>query len=203
MNGKKIAKTLEREHLAEAEFLGSFADLHQFPDEYSDVCFIGRSNSGKSTLLSALIKNASLVKISKTPGSTKTVNFFKRKNLYLVDLPGYGYARANHAQRDTLSLIIGNYLNKRKNIKTAFLLLDCYRDLKETEHYIIQLMRERNIPLILLLTKIDRLNQKEKAKLNVKIHKEYERLFFLVFPISGRERENTDQLVHYINSLSG
>ena len=192
-----------KEHLDEAEFLGSFAEVESMPAECHDVCFIGRSNSGKSTLLSAMIKNSSLIKISKQPGSTRTVNFFRKNNLYLVDLPGYGYAKTGFANRDTLSRIISDYLTKRPNIKTAFLLLDCNRDLKETEHFVIDLMKERRIPLILVLTKIDRLNQAEMAKLNRKIKNEFHDSFFITFAVSGRERKNIADILNYIKSLGG
>lgn len=191
----------DKEQLGEAEFIGSFADVETMPSEYPEVCFIGRSNSGKSTLLSALIKNSSLVKISKQPGSTRTVNFFQKKNLYLADLPGYGYAKTNFANRDTLSQIINTYLSERQNIKTVFLLLDCYRDIQETEEYVISLMRKRNIPLVLILTKIDRLNQREMSELNKKIRDKYNNLFFLTFAISGRDRKNLGELLNYIKSL--
>jgi len=200
---KKTNENVDKELLGEALFLGSFADVPSMPTECSEVCFIGRSNSGKSTLLSAMMKNSSLVKISKQPGSTRTVNFFQKNNLYLVDLPGYGYAKTNFANRDTLSKILDDYLTRRLNIKTAFLLLDCNRDLKETEEYVIDLMKKRHIPLVLVLTKIDRLNQGELAKLKKKIQNDFEGKFFQIFAISGRERKNISELVNYIKSLGG
>ncbi|MDH4261577.1 MAG: ribosome biogenesis GTP-binding protein YihA/YsxC [Spirochaetia bacterium] len=203
MISKISSEKIEKEHLGEAQFLSSFADVESMPQECSDVCFIGRSNSGKSTLLSALMKNSSLVKISKQPGSTRTVNFFQKNNLYLVDLPGYGYAKTNFANRDALSKIINDYLTKRENIKTAFLLLDCNRDIKETEEYVVSIMKKRKIPLILILTKIDRLNQREMVKLKNKIKEFYSEMFFLTFAISGRDRKNISELVNYIKSLGG
>jgi len=203
MISKNKSVSSDKENLTEAQFIGSFAEVASMPSEFSDICFIGRSNSGKSTLLSSFIKNSRLVKISKQPGSTRTVNFFLRKNLYLVDLPGYGYAKTNFENRDTLSRIINEYLTERTNIKTAFLLLDCYRDIGETEEYVVSLMQKRNIPIILILTKVDRLNQKEKVQLDNKVKEIYSDMFFLTFAVSGRERKNINDLINYIKSLGG
>ncbi|MDH4199934.1 MAG: ribosome biogenesis GTP-binding protein YihA/YsxC [Spirochaetia bacterium] len=193
----------ERDKLSEADFVGSFTDVMQMPTDLREICLMGKSNSGKSTLISSLIRNSSNVKISKSPGSTKTVNFFKLGNLHLVDLPGYGYAKTSHSGRNLLSEIIDHYLTLRKNIAAAFLLLDCNRDLGEAEEYLVELMRQRNIPLILILTKIDRLNQKEMSFLNKKIKDYFETYFFQVFAVSGKKRENLLPLLNYIRSLGG
>lgn len=191
------------EKLHKAEFLGSFADVNSMPEGLAEVCVLGRSNSGKSTLISALIQNPAAVKISSKPGSTKTVNFFKVKNLFLVDLPGYGYARTGFTERDQLSQIIHNYITQRKTINAAFLLLDCKRELKEAENYIIDVMKKRHIPLTLVLTKIDRLNQKEMALLRKKIEKDFGRFFFQVFAVSARDKKNLPEILNFIQSLGG
>ena len=128
MEFKYLKHGYDQLKLSEARFLGSFVKIPDMPGEFREICFMGRSNSGKSTLLSSFFQNPSIVKTSSKPGSTKTVNFYQLNNLYLADLPGYGYAKTSHSGRDELSKIIANYLENRTNIMCAFLLLDCLRN---------------------------------------------------------------------------
>ncbi|NXB50595.1 GTPB8 protein, partial [Leucopsar rothschildi] len=118
------------------------------------VCFIGRSNVGKSSLIRALFSLAPEVevRVSKTPGHTKKINFFKvGKYFTLVDMPGYGY----RAPQDFVEMVEA-YLQERRNLKRTFLLVDGVVGLQKTDHIAIEMLEEFGIPYVMVLTKIDR-----------------------------------------------
>ena len=191
----------DREKFASLEFLGSFVAPEKIPKDLAQVCFLGRSNSGKSTLISSLSSNPSVVRTSKKPGQTRTLNVFKRRGLYVVDMPGYGYASISKSQRDGLSMLISNYLHSKVNLRAGFLLMDCKREPETEEIYIKNIFLEKGIPLILLLTNVDRLNQKEMAKLKTKF-KEYEKEFAHIVTISSQKPLNIQYIVNYMESLA-
>lgn len=161
----KIKKSPKKDTLAEASFIGSYVKPAEMEGGLPEICFLGRSNAGKSSLIASLFHNPSIVKVSKKPGSTITLNQFVWKEIHIVDLPGFGYARTSHAQKEKLSQLIYRYLSERKECNLGFLLLDCNRGLQAEEEYIIKTFYEAKKPLVLLLTKVDRLNQKEMAAL--------------------------------------
>lgn len=184
-------------------FLGSYVTPAQMPRaEKGEVCVMGRSNSGKSSLIAALSKNPSLVKTSSKPGSTRTLNLYVWENLYITDLPGYGYATASYGLRRQLSSQISTYLQERENLRGGFLLLDCKREPKEEEFYLARLFQEKRLPLLLLLTKSDRLNQAQASALQ-KRKKKWEDFFHLTIEVSARNRKNLMLLHRFLNSLGG
>ena len=193
-------RTLDRETLSKGKFIQSFAAGNQLPNDLPEVAFLGRSNSGKSTLLSSLIHNASIVKTSGKPGSTTTVNYFQIGGIYLVDLPGYGYAKRSKNERGQLQAAIDWYLANTKNLVAGFLLLDCLRSPEEEEFKIAELFAQNHKPLSLLLSKADRLNQKETSQVVRKI-KEFENKFFEVQFISAAKGKGIAPLVERLNSL--
>ncbi len=167
-SGSRSEKQTAANTLTPASFLGSYAELSQMATGLPEICFLGRSNAGKSSFIASLFHNPSLVKVSKKPGSTRTINQFLWNSVHVVDLPGYGYAKTSHREKEKLSELIALYIEKRKELSLGFLLLDCNRRLQPEEVYIIQRFHRRKIKLVLLLTKIDRLNQKELAALKKK-----------------------------------
>ncbi|NXP43631.1 GTPB8 protein, partial [Heliornis fulica] len=119
-----------------------------------EVCFIGRSNVGKSSLIRALFSLSPEVevRVSKTPGHTKKMNFFKvGKYFTLVDMPGYGY----RAPRDFVEMVEA-YLQERDNLRRTFLLVDGMVGLQKTDHIAVEMLEEFGIPYVMVLTKIDR-----------------------------------------------
>ncbi|KAI6078950.1 GTP-binding protein 8 [Aix galericulata] len=127
---------------------------HAPPPALPEVCFIGRSNVGKSSLIRALfaLSPAVEVRVSKTPGHTKKMNFFKvGKYFTLVDMPGYGY----RAPEDFVEMVEA-YLQKRQNLKRTFLLVDGVVGLQKTDHIAVEMLEEFGIPYVMVLTKIDR-----------------------------------------------
>lgn len=183
-----------------ARFRGSYVNPQDFPTDKKQICFLGRSNSGKSTLLSALLANPKIVKVSSVPGSTQTINFYEYGNIYLVDLPGYGYTAHGKKKSRELSQIMEIYLTKNFYLKAGFLLLDCVRQPKEEELAIAEFFLNQKIPLFLLLTKSDKLNQKQKAKILKEI-KTFEKFFHLIWLISAHNKEGVDRVLNFILSL--
>ncbi|NWJ10000.1 GTPB8 protein, partial [Crypturellus undulatus] len=128
---------------------------HAPPPALPEVCFVGRSNVGKSSLIRALFAlspDGVEVRVSKTPGHTKKMNFFNvGKYFTLVDMPGYGY----RAPQDFVEMVEA-YLQERPNLKRTFLLVDGVVGLQKTDHIGIEMLEEFGIPYVLVLTKIDR-----------------------------------------------
>ncbi|NWX48257.1 GTPB8 protein, partial [Steatornis caripensis] len=127
---------------------------HAPPPALPEVCFIGRSNVGKSSLIRALFSLSPEVevRVSKTPGHTKKMNFFKvGKYFTLVDMPGYGY----RAPQDFVEMVEA-YLQERRNLKRTFLLVDGVVGLQKTDHTAVEMLEEFGIPYVMVLTKIDR-----------------------------------------------
>lgn len=183
-----------------ARFAGSFAKVSELPNEKPEVCFLGRSNSGKSSLLRALLSNPRVVKISGKPGHTRTANLFLTDRAQLVDLPGYGYAKVSHSIRDDMSRLLGDYLQGRPTLRAGFLTHDCRRELTREELQLASLFREARIPLILVMTKADKLNQKEKAAKRKQIQS-YEDSFHSVQLVSAHEGTGLDYILRFIQSL--
>jgi len=147
------------------EFIGSFPDpLHPLDPPLPEVAFLGRSNVGKSSLLNALTGRPGLARVSRTPGRTTTMNVFRFPTFYLIDLPGYGYARASHTARAGFSELLETYLAQRKTLSAVVWLLDI-RHLPSAED---QAHREslagREVPTLVVLTKADKLTRREQQK---------------------------------------
>jgi GTP-binding protein len=130
------------------------------------VAFCGRSNSGKSSLINSIIGRKDYVHVSSTPGKTRSLNFFLlNKKIFLVDLPGFGYAKASHSVRDYLEDVVNGYLNHVDTLRILFILCDSSRKFPEEEKTLIPVCFRRNILPIIVRTKIDKLNQKEMSQL--------------------------------------
>jgi GTP-binding protein len=134
-----------------------------------EVAMAGRSNVGKSSLINHWL-GQKVAKTSATPGKTKLLNFFLVEEKFLVvDLPGYGYAKAARFEVEGWSQAIDRYLNERKSLKLILLLIDSRREIKEEDQCLIDWAKEHKIPLLLIFTKTDKLSQSEKMAL-VKKH---------------------------------
>ena len=128
------------------------------------VIFLGRSNAGKSSLINALTRT-DLAKVSKTPGKTRSINYFKYgPHLLLVDLPGFGYARRSKEERKEWADLIRAFFDHAPPRLMGFLLVDCHRELDREEGDLLFAFHERSYPLEILLTKADRLKQAERNK---------------------------------------
>lgn len=144
-------------------FLKGVVDADGLPHPRElEVAFAGRSNVGKSSLLNALVGRKALARTSNTPGRTREVNFFELDDrVYLVDLPGYGYARASKREAAGWNRLIRNYLKGRAPLARVFLLIDARHGLKATDKPILELMDVSAVSYQGVLTKADKLKQDE------------------------------------------
>ncbi|MGC4022235.1 MAG: ribosome biogenesis GTP-binding protein YihA/YsxC [Cyclobacteriaceae bacterium] len=149
-----------------AEFVMSNTEWQKCPlSQNPEFAFIGRSNVGKSSLINALTERKNLAKTSANPGKTQTINhFLVNKNWNLVDLPGYGFASVSRTARSSWGKMIEQYLINRENLYCTFVLLDSRLAPQKIDFEFITWMGERNLPIAIVLTKIDKLKQQELAR---------------------------------------
>ena len=145
-----------------AEFIMSNSDVAKCPkDKFPEYAFIGRSNVGKSSLINMLMQRKNLAKTSGRPGKTQLINhFIINKSWYLVDLPGYGYARVSKSSKKVFQKFITHYFNKREQLILAFVLIDCRHEPQKVDLEFMQWMGENQIPFCIAFTKADKLKPK-------------------------------------------
>ena len=143
--------------VAHAEFVVSNTEVDQFPkSKIPEYAFIGRSNVGKSSLINMLCNQKKLAKTSSKPGKTQLINHFLiNKKWYLVDLPGYGYAKASKTEKKTFQKFIVNYFIKRKELVSAFLLIDIRHNPQPIDLDFLRWLGENLIRFSIIFTKVD------------------------------------------------
>ena len=143
------------------EFITSANKASQFvPDEGAEVAFAGRSNSGKSSAINAILSRRGLARTSKTPGRTQLVNFFSvGENRRVTDLPGYGYAKVPDAVREHWGKLMDTYFRHRQSLAGLFIVMDARRPLTEFDQGMLGWAAEAGCPVHLLLTKADKLSR--------------------------------------------
>ncbi len=162
----------------ECEFLMGAVDLASLPEANApEVAFAGRSNVGKSSLLNALTDRKGLARTSNTPGRTQQLNFFflgsrDELGLYLVDLPGYGYAKVSKSLVKDWVKLMRAYLRGRPNLKRVFVLVDGRHGIKDSDLDIMKMMDETAVSYQIILTKMDKVKAKEKETLLKKVNAE-------------------------------
>ena len=169
--------------LKNVTFIKSAYSLEQLPiGNINEVCIVGRSNVGKSSLINALTNNYNMAKTSKTAGCTRALNYFLvDQKYYLVDLPGYGFAKANKQEISGWNHLIINYLKGSKNLTRVFLLIDARHWLKKNDIEVMNMMDEWGLNYQIILTKTDKINAQELADLKEKF-KEASKLFTALHP---------------------
>ncbi len=155
-----------------AEFKCSSERISQVPkDDLRDIAFIGRSNVGKSSLINMLTRRQGLAKVSATPGKTRLINHFAiDRQWYLVDLPGYGYARTSKAQRGAFAKIITDYVLKCEKMHYLFVLVDIRLEPQRIDLDFIRMLGENGVPFGVIFTKADKLS-KTQAERSVERYK--------------------------------
>jgi GTP-binding protein len=152
--------------IKQADFVGSFVRSDAAPkDGRPEYAFIGRSNVGKSSLVNMLTGKFGLAKVSNTPGKTQTINYFDiDKKWYMVDLPGYGYARISRTHREAWEKMIWYYLSNRATLQYVFLLLDAMIPPQAIDMEFMNKLGERSIPFVIVYTKTDRMKSEDLKK---------------------------------------
>ncbi len=145
--------------IKEARFLKSSTGLKGCPrDDLPEYAFIGRSNVGKSSLINMLTNRNKLAKTSSTPGKTQLINHFLiNEEWYLVDLPGYGYARMPVAERGKMKKMIREYVLKRQNLVCLFLLIDARLEMQKTDRQFLHFLGSNQVPFAMVFTKTDKI----------------------------------------------
>lgn len=147
-------------------FLTSYGKFSQIPaPERTEIAFSGRSNVGKSSLINKIFNRKSLAKVSSSPGKTSTINFFDFENIYIVDLPGYGYAKVSQSEKLRWASLIEGYLNDdSRDLGLVFQLIDMRHKPSADDVVMINYLIDRGLPFVIVLTKADKLNKTEREK---------------------------------------
>ena len=147
------------------EFVFGVTSYKNLPEDIGyEILLAGRSNAGKSSALNVLTDNKKLARISKTPGRTTEINFFKvNENLKLLDLPGYGFAKSSKAKKQDWGPLLGQYFQKRQALTAVIIFMDIRHPLKESDWDMIQLCRDFKVPFLPVLTKSDKLSNNKIA----------------------------------------
>lgn len=149
-----------------ATFVGAASEPGRFPaPSFPEVAFAGRSNVGKSSAINRIVGRRGLARTSSTPGRTQQLNFFGIDDkLVFVDLPGYGYAKVSQAARAAWRPLVESYLGTRGALAGVVLIVDVRRGLEEEEHQMLDFLAALGTPVLLIATKIDKLNRSGQAK---------------------------------------
>jgi GTP-binding protein len=152
--------------LRQASFLTTVADLRQLPlDALAEVAFVGRSNAGKSSAINTLCDHTRLAYVSKTPGRTQHLNFFTvRPGQYLVDLPGYGFAKVPDEVQKSWNGLISPYLAKRPQLRGMVIIMDIRHPLTELDRTMIDWFLPTGTPVHILLSKADKITRQEQTR---------------------------------------
>ncbi len=190
-----------------AEFVISNTDVGKCPGgNIPEYAFIGRSNVGKSSLINMLTNRKGLAMTSQKPGKTQLINhFIINDEWYLVDLPGYGYARRGKEGRENIRLIIENYILEREQLTNLFVLLDCRHEPQKIDLEFMEWLGENGIPFSIIFTKIDKIS-KGRLQENLKIYKNklYESWEELppILLSSSENKEGREEILDYIAQIN-
>lgn len=190
-----------------AEFTLSAPNVSMCPnDDKPEYAFIGRSNVGKSSLINMICRNKKLAKTSATPGKTLLINhFIINREWYLVDLPGYGYAKRSKTEIKKLEQMIHGYILQREQLTNVFVLVDIRHEPQKIDLDFINWLGQSQIPFTIIFTKADKLSV-SKAQANVaaykrKLEETWEELP-PIFVTSSESRQGRDEILNYIESIN-
>ena len=176
----------------------------KLPDnQLPEVAFAGKSNVGKSSLINALMNRKSLARTSSQPGKTQTINFYNVNNqLYLVDLPGYGYAKVSLEIKAKWGKMIENYLKKSKQLKLVFLLIDIRHEPSENDRVMYRWICDMGFQPVIIATKLDKINRSQISK-QVKIVREGIQASkeTVIIPFSAETKQGREEIYALLDQL--
>ncbi|MBR1392380.1 MAG: YihA family ribosome biogenesis GTP-binding protein [Ruminococcus sp.] len=183
-----------------AEFFTSFGSLSQLPEaDRPEIAFSGRSNVGKSSLINKLINRKALARVSSMPGKTVTINFYKLDDIYLADLPGYGYAKTAKGLKRSWSDLIGGYLASDREIDLVLQLIDIRHAPSADDIQMINFLIDSELPFIIVFTKADKLGanaRKERMKAFAEEIPQFEDIVTVEFSsVTGESRDRLRELI--------
>ncbi|MFA6590343.1 MAG: ribosome biogenesis GTP-binding protein YihA/YsxC [Bacteroidales bacterium] len=192
--------------ISSASFVISNTSVENCPKaDLPEFAFIGRSNVGKSSLINMLMHQKNLAKTSSKPGKTLLINHFLVNNAwYLVDLPGYGYAKVSLKQREKLHRMISDYVLKRSNLQCLFVLVDARHQPQDIDLEFLEFLGENQVPFALVFTKTDKCN---KTELNLNIENYRKRLLESwdslppLFMSSAGKKQGRTELLDYLTQI--
>ena len=176
----------------------------KIPDNmYNEVAFAGKSNVGKSSLINALMNRKSLARTSSQPGKTQTINFYNINDaMYLVDLPGYGYAKVSEKEKEKWGKMVERYLRNSKKLKAVFLLIDIRHDPSANDRQMYEWMVYQGYAPIIIATKLDKIKRSQIQK-NVKAIREGLSVQpgTVIIPFSAETKQGRDEIWELIDSF--
>jgi len=196
-----------------SEYVISAVSKAQYPEiKLPEIVFIGRSNVGKSSLINSLTNRRNLARVSQTPGKTQTINFYKvnlkiveqedkepeRKDFYLVDLPGYGYAKTSKSNRKLWAQFIEQYLLSSEQIKFVCQLVDIRHEPMESDINMLNWLIENNLPVLIIATKSDKISKTLQKKQVDAINKVFKIPELPILPYSSKKNEGRSELLDTI-----
>ena len=190
--------------IKKSEFVKSAHTIEGYPyNTLPEIAFAGRSNVGKSSMINKVLNRKGLAKISSKPGHTRSINFFNIDNkFYLVDLPGYGFAKVSKKEKEKWNMLINDYLHYRENLKGIVMIVDSRHKPSEKDMVMLNWVREVGIAKIIAATKADKLSNNQKAK-QKRVIKNTLDLFedeqFTFF--SAKTGEGKQQIFSFINQI--
>ncbi|MDB5262312.1 MAG: GTP-binding protein [Adhaeribacter sp.] len=193
--------------IKEATFISSNTTVAKCPEtDLPEYAFIGRSNVGKSSLINMLTSRNKLAKTSSFPGKTQLINHFKiNEDWFLVDLPGYGWAKVSKDSRDNWQKMIKAYLQQRKNLACVFLLIDSRHEPQKSDLDFIQVLGTLGVPFVLVFTKTDKQSdyktQEVVGAFQKKLSETWEELP-RIFITSSEEKKGRDEILNFIESVN-
>jgi len=193
--------------IKQAKFIISNTDVRKCPEpDRAEYAFIGRSNVGKSSLINMLANNKSLAKISSNPGKTQLINHFLiNEEWYLVDLPGYGYAKVPHQQRDRFQKFISRYMETRENLINVFVLVDSRHEAQAIDLDFMEWLGVRGIPFSIVFTKFDKLKSNDKHKVIARYKRDMLKRWEEMPPhflTSAETGEGKEEILSYIAGIN-
>lgn len=167
-----------------------------------EIAFAGKSNVGKSSLINALMNRKSLARISATPGKTQTINFYNiNREIYLVDLPGYGYAKVSGKEKEAWGKMIERYLHKSTMLKAVFLLIDIRHDPSKNDKMMYDWILHQGYEPVIIATKLDKLKKSQVAKQLKAIRTGLGLVSgTTVIPFSAKTKQGRDEIWEYAES---